>query len=224
LGHRVPGVAGKAGALPGVGHAQQRQPFAPGPAARAGDAEQRIPGRGQVGQAQAAAIGKAQHQGQAQQGRIDIHAHQAHQAQRFGIGTDQDVLAVVQCECGTVGRRSIQRARPPADGACRLENGDVMARLYGRHGGRHAGPAGADDGDVHGSARVEKMFRRRAAPRRNAAPLGGRAPHAVGNRGGHSLPRACIFQASQNLRSGVRLMRWCSTWKFSCSISRKSVR
>ena len=24
-------------------------------------------------------------------------------------------------------------------------------------------------------------------------------------------PRACIFQTSQSLRSGVRLMRWCRT-------------
>ena len=42
--------------------------------------------------------------------------------------------------------------------------------------------------------------------------------------GGHILPSACTFQASQSLRKGVRLMRWCSTWNFSCSISVSKVR
>ena len=27
-----------------------------------------------------------------------------------------------------------------------------------------------------------------------------------------TLPKAWVFHASQNLRSGVRLTRWCSTW------------
>ena len=44
------------------------------------------------------------------------------------------------------------------------------------------------------------------------------------NWGGHILPSACTFQASQSLRKGVRLMRWCSTWNFSCSISVSKVR
>ena len=37
-------------------------------------------------------------------------------------------------------------------------------------------------------------------------------------------PSACIFQASQSLRRGVRLMRWCSTWKFSACTSSSKVR
>ena len=40
----------------------------------------------------------------------------------------------------------------------------------------------------------------------------------------HTRPRACTRQASQNLRSGVSAMRWCSTAKPSRSISRSSVR
>ena len=45
---------------------------------------------------------------------------------------------------------------------------------------------------------------------------------------GEAIPiaarRVVTFHASQNLRSGVRLVRWCSTWKLSRSISRSSVR
>ncbi len=37
-------------------------------------------------------------------------------------------------------------------------------------------------------------------------------------------PSACTFQANHILRNGVRLMRWCSTAKLSCSISLSSVR
>ena len=40
----------------------------------------------------------------------------------------------------------------------------------------------------------------------------------------HSRPKACTFQASQSLRTGVRLMRWCSTLNWSCSISRSRAR
>ena len=40
----------------------------------------------------------------------------------------------------------------------------------------------------------------------------------------HILPSACTFHASHSLRSGVRLMRCCSTWNFSCSISVSKVR
>ena len=46
---------------------------------------------------------------------------------------------------------------------------------------------------------------------------GDAAPHPM-------RPRACTFQASHSLRTGVRLMRWFRTWKFSASISRSSVR
>lgn len=54
---------------------------------------------------------------------------------------------------------------------------------------------------------------------RHAGPAG---PH---HRDAHHMrPRACTFHASQNLRKGVRRMRWCSTWKLSCSISRSRVR
>ena len=59
---------------------------------------------------------------------------------------------------------------------------------HGLHRRSQAGPAGADNGQIH------------------------------------SLPSACTRQASQSLRSGVRLMRWCSTWKLSRSISRSRVR
>ena len=37
-------------------------------------------------------------------------------------------------------------------------------------------------------------------------------------------PRACTFQASQNLRKGVSRTRWCSTGKWADSISRSKVR
>ena len=178
-----------------MGCAQQGDPVAPGPAACAGNAQQGIPGRGKVRQLQAVAAGKAQHQRQAQQGRVNIHAHQAHQAQRGGVGTNQDVLAVVQDQGGSVGAGDGERARPPAHGACGLEYRGLVARLCGGNGRSQAGPTSADDGNVHACCGVNYM-----------------------------RPRACIFQASQNLRSGVRLMRWCSTWKLSCSISRSKVR
>ena len=64
------------------------------------------------------------------------------------------------------------------------------------------------------------------APGTGVVPLAqqrGKAPQATQGVF-QNLPSACIFHASQNLRSGVSAMRWCSTRKSLASISRSSVR
>ena len=185
LGHGGLRRAAKAAQAPGGGRAQQRGLVAPAPAARAGDACERIPRRREVGQAQPGAVGEGEGQRLAVEHVFRPHPHLAHEAQAFGVGADQDVLAVVQRQ--SVG---VQRTGTAAHAARGLEDGGPHARCGQFNGGRQTGPAGADDGDTHAQKR----------------------------------PSACIFHASQNLRSGVRLVRWFSTWKLSRSISRSSVR
>ena len=96
-----------------------------------------------------------------------------------------------------------------------VEGEGLAAIAFGRQG---AGPAaqgagGLEDGHaVPGPGRAQRG--------RQARPAGA----DDGDAHGYMRPSACIFQASQNLRSGVSAMRWCSTWKFSASISRSSVR
>ena len=189
LRYRPARIAPEALELPAGAGAQQRDFVGPTPAACPRHAHQRIPGGRQVGQFQAAAVGVGQGQGEAQHGAGHVHAHRAHQTQGFGVGTNQDVLPVVQHEGLARCIHGVQCPRPPTQGASGFHHRDVVACLRQRHGCRHAGPAGPHHRDAH-----------------------------------HMRPRAWTFHASQNLRKGVRRMRWCSTWKLSCSISRSRVR
>ena len=141
--------AAKSAEPPAACGPQQRQPVAPAPAPGAQDAGQRVPGWAAEWQGQAGVVGKAQVQRQTQQRLIGVHAHPAHQAQRFGIGADQDVLAVVDHDLASVGQRQGQRARPAAKGSCRLEHGDPVPGPGGGDRRRHAGPATADDSNPH---------------------------------------------------------------------------
>ena len=96
-------------APPRGGH-QQAQPLAPGPALLVEHAthegQHRRPGR----QAQAAAFRVAQTQRRAHEGPLDIDADNPHQAQRLGVGADEDVLAVVEREIA-----GVDTARPAAE-------------------------------------------------------------------------------------------------------------
>jgi hypothetical protein len=81
-----------------------------------------------------------------------IHAHLAHAAQRFGVGADEDVLAVVQHQRAAIGQRHGQRPRPAAHGARGFEDGGLVSGLGQFQCGGQAGPARAQNGDVHGAA------------------------------------------------------------------------
>ncbi len=196
LCHRGTGCALKLLALPAVGGAQQGQFVAPAPATAAGNAYGCIPWRRQVGQLQSGAIGVAQIQGQALQGLVCGHAHHVHGLQASAVGADQNVLAVIQRPALALRPLHGQRAGTATPGAAGFPDMQLVALLLQRCGGSHAGPAPTNDGNAQRCV----------------------ACH------GYMRPKACIFHASHSLRSGVRPMRWCKTWKFSASISRSKVR
>ncbi len=90
----------------------------------------------------ATGAGRVTHlQWQLEQRLLRVDADQCHQAQRFAVGAQQDVLAVVQILVigGDAPRPSAQHARG-------LEQGDAMAGAGQLHRRRTAGPATADDG------------------------------------------------------------------------------
>ena len=208
VGHGGLRRAAKARQPPAHGTRQQGCTLAQAPAACGGNAGQRIQRRRPVGKAQAAAIGVGQGHGLAVQRPFRVHAHLAHEAQAFGVGTDEDVLAVVHAQ-RALWRVEVHAARTAAGLACGLVQGDVPAAARQRKGGREAGPAAAEDGGA-----------RLSGARHRGARLvfGAVSAHRA------MRPSACIFQASHSLRSGGRLMRWCSTRKSSASISRSRVR
>jgi len=113
------------------------------------------------------------------QQRIGRHAHRSHQPEELAIGTDQDVLAVVE-----LGALRDDAPGTAARGLRRLENRDRDLALCERHGRRHAGVAGPHD----------------------------------------RYPATHVFQAIQNLRSGVSDVRRSRTLKPSRSISASSAR
>ena len=88
------------------------------------------------GAAQPESVGVAQVERQPQE-RAVVHADLPHQAQQRGVGTDQDVLAVV--EFAAFGRDA---PRAPARYRAGFENGHRDAALRERDGRRHAGVAG----------------------------------------------------------------------------------
>ena len=61
----------------------------------------------------------------------------------FGVGADEDVLAVVQR-----GAVHLDAARPSTEGARGFKHGRGNAAVGKFNRGGHAGPARADDGDV----------------------------------------------------------------------------
>lgn len=72
-----------------------------------------------------------------------VGAHLAHQCERFVIGAEQDVLAIVQRAPGNIHRAGTS-ARDPAG----FEQGHCSACVGTGHRRRDASPAGADDGDA----------------------------------------------------------------------------
>ena len=75
---------------------------------------------------------------------------QPHEPQAFRIGTDEDVLSVVEAGRGLGSSARCQGARTPAEHARGFEHRDRLPRLRGGNGGREPGPAGSDDGHAHG--------------------------------------------------------------------------
>ena len=96
LRHRVDTRIAHAVAQPAERLTQQRPALAPTPAAHASDR----PGKSEVHvaarQTQAAAVGVEQFERPPMQHLRRVHADQPHQTQGFGVGADQDVLAVVE--------------------------------------------------------------------------------------------------------------------------------
>ncbi len=80
---------------------------------------------------------------------IGIGADGAHQAQGFGIGADQDVLAVIDFEA-----LDPRGAGAAAEGARGFEDVDPMARGGQFDGSGQAGVSGADDGNGQASHQV----------------------------------------------------------------------
>ena len=91
-------------------------------------------------------------------------------------------------------RRALKRSRTTTDLLTDLKQGDLIALINGANGGGTARPTGTNDGGMSGVS-------------------------------GHATqPKACVFQASQSLRKGVRLVRRSRTVKPSRSISRNKLR
>ena len=201
IGHARLRAAGKAAALPGQRPAQQRQPRAPGPAARAGNAPGGVQRRGQPaggGQRQPRAIGVGQRQRQTQQQALRLGAHQPHQPQRFAVSAYEDVLAVVCHDLAAIGQQQGHGARAPAAAAAGLKHAHCQAALRRPHRRRQPGPARANDGNApqrahggrsggHGGHGHGHGHRRQAASgKRQAADATGTGPPA------HARPSATI--------------------------------
>ena len=79
-------------------------------------------------------------QGQPREQRVRVGTHAAHEAQRLGVSTDQDMLAVVEVDA--VHRDA---PRPAAEAPGGFEDGDRNAARGEDDRGGEAGPARADD-------------------------------------------------------------------------------
>ena len=127
-------------------HGARRQPFlAPGKAACGGQRQREFEAgysSGQVLCLQPEAIGIVQLQRQSQQVALEVDADALHQAERGGIGADQDVLTIV--EGATI---EPDPACPSAQGGCGLEQLDPRAALAERDCCGQSGPAATDHGD-----------------------------------------------------------------------------
>ena len=138
-----------------------------------------------------------------QHGLLRIDAHPAHQCQSVAIGTDQQVLTVINFDrTATEGQR--QGASPTPGLRRSVDHDHRLACLDQRHGCRQSGPAGTDHDD-----------RRSAAAHEAGADLG------ADSFGGRPLTQ--VRQASSSLRIGVSEVRRSSTRKPSRSISSSSV-
>ena len=134
----------EAGLLHAAHEAHGGHPCAEGQAARREQCGGEVQRRGQARRGEPHAAGKHQAERVAREQLVGIRADQAHQAQQLGVGPDQDVLAVVERQAVR-----LDAAGAPSQGARRLEHRDGMAAGRQFRGGRHAGVAGADDGDAH---------------------------------------------------------------------------
>ena len=121
-----------------------RQALAPGQSGGAQQGFSKMQGSGKTRHAQAELARIFDGERQAREQPVRVGADCAHQAQGFAVGPDQNVLAVVECHA-----LDFDRARAAARVPRRLEYHDRDLCLREYHSGSHAGPAGADDSDVH---------------------------------------------------------------------------
>ena len=105
--------------------------------------------RGKAWRAQAELAGIFDGKRLAQQVLVRIGAARAHQAQGFAVSADHDVLAIVECYA-----LDFDRARAAAQMPRRFKYGDRNPCQRQHHRRGHAGPAGANDGDVHAVIQV----------------------------------------------------------------------
>ena len=89
-------------------------------------------------QSQTQAIGSDERERCAHEGLGRVHAHGLHQPQRFGVRTDQDVLAVVELEAV-----DIDPAGAATELRCHLEQRDAVAASGRFDGSGQACPAAA---------------------------------------------------------------------------------
>ena len=137
--HRQAGCAVESAQLPAGGCTQQSQPVRPAPTRGAQHAAHKGRRRSARGQLQPAAVGCDQGEWPAQQQCRGVRTHRAHQRQRGGVGTDQDVLAVVK-----IAVAGTDPPCPAARLAGHLEQGHVGTALHQPHRSRQASPASAD--------------------------------------------------------------------------------
>ena len=144
FGHGAIGGDAVAVFLEGKRQAAGSEFFLEGAAARAAEPGRQVQGSGQAWQGKAQAGGGiVQGEGCAVQQRLRGGADGAQQAQRFAVGADQEVLAVV--DDAPV---DLACAGTAAELASSFEDNGAGASGHQFDGGGEAGPAGADDGNA----------------------------------------------------------------------------
>ena len=143
LRHRDVGLDAETAGLQAAHEADGRPLFAPVEAAGEQQGEGGMQRCRQARRAHQEFAGELEAQRRALEQGIGIGADGAHQAQGFGVGADQDVLAVVDVEAV-----DFCCAGATAEGTRGFEDLDLMAGGSEFDGGRHPGIAGADDREL----------------------------------------------------------------------------
>src|SRR5512134_589170 len=132
-------------------HPQQEthrgEPLGEGRPAGGQQSGEKMEGRRQADRPQREAVVDTPGERNSKKKSLGIGADEPHQAQRFRVGAEQDVQAVVEREIAVL---DPPRATP--ERFCRLEYRDRHPMVGERHCRRHAGVASADDGNVHEGA------------------------------------------------------------------------
>jgi len=160
---------------------------------------------------EAKAVGGTKLERKPRQHPIGIDADKPHESEGLGIGTDEDVLAVVERDAV-----ELDATRPPAEEARGLDHRDLGAAFGKRHRGGKAGPTGADHRDSPRGPRAA------ALPPIHGSGSNADARTVTAGRGAYAF--AQVFHAIHSLRSGVRETLRSSTWKPSSRISASSAR